>query len=104
MKRLPPNGLKRVKLELRPPSEVPEAEWYLDFGDFIVCGDGIYLSTYLGPEEMAKVQGNDLRCWRNNKGDPKKLKKCWRNKSAVNKAGFKSPPRQPPAKAALVDE
>jgi hypothetical protein len=74
--RVPPGGMKRVAQELPAGSEVPEERWYLDFGSFIVVGKGAYLGTYLG-REMSKVEGYELRCWWNNKNNPK----CWRNKA-----------------------
>ena len=44
MKRLtrPKDGVKRVKTFFRAGREVPDGKWYLDFGDFITVGDGIY--------------------------------------------------------------
>jgi len=84
MERLPrpQGGVNRVKAFFRADREVPAAKWYLDFGDFIVVGDGIYLGSYLGPDEMSKVEGYELRCWRQNKAD---ARKCWRNKGTLRK-------------------
>ena len=83
MNRLPDDGLDRVKKELPTGGEVPKEDWYLDFGDFIVPGRGGFIRTYLGPDEMGKVRGYELRCWRNSKNNPAKLKKCWRNRSSL---------------------
>jgi len=84
MKRLarPQDAIRRIRAYFRADREVPEAKWYLDFGDFIAVGRGMYLSSYFGPDEMSKVEGYELRCWRQNKANPKK---CWRNKSALQK-------------------
>jgi hypothetical protein len=85
MKRLPRNGMKRVKDFFRLSREVPAAVWFIDFGDFVAVGDGMYLSSYLGPDEMEKVEGYEVLCWRNHKGDPKALKKCWRKRGVLRR-------------------
>ena len=42
----------RLWIELRP--EVPEAEWYKDFGSFKLCGHGRYPKTFLLAEQPAR--------------------------------------------------
>ena len=41
----------RVWIETKP--EVPEGEWYKDFGSFKVCGEGRYPKTFLLPGQVA---------------------------------------------------
>jgi hypothetical protein len=38
-------NLLRLWIETRP--EVPEGEWYKDFGSFKICGRGSYAKTFL---------------------------------------------------------
>ncbi len=83
LRRLPPNGLRRVKDFFRPSREVPAAKWFVSFGNFVAVGNNIYLSSYLGPHEMDEVEGYDLRCWRQNKNNPEK---CWRDKKPPRKS------------------
>jgi hypothetical protein len=45
------NRLRRW-LETRP--EVPEADWYKDFGTFKICGAGPYPKTFLLRSQVAK--------------------------------------------------
>ena len=78
----PQDGVNRVKAFFRVNRDVPEEKWYLDFGDFIVVGKRKYLSSYLGPDEMDKVDGYDLRCWQRNKANPEK---CWRNRGTFQR-------------------
>lgn len=46
----------RLWIETRP--EVPENEWYKDFGSFKICGRGSYPKTFLLPGQAAK--GDEL--------------------------------------------
>jgi len=79
-KRVPRGGARILKQFWVASREVPATEkWYYDFGNFIVCGEGRQLRTYLGPDEMRKIEGYALLCWRKNKDNPADLKKCWRN-------------------------
>jgi hypothetical protein len=39
-------------METRP--EVPEGEWYKDFGSFKICGSGPYPKTFLLRGQVAK--------------------------------------------------
>lgn len=42
----------RVWIETRP--EVPETDWYKDFGSFTICGRGSYPKTFLLRGQVAK--------------------------------------------------
>lgn len=42
----------RVWMESEP--EVPEGEWYKDFGSFKICGEGEYPKTFLTKSQVAK--------------------------------------------------
>jgi hypothetical protein len=42
----------RLWMETRP--EVPEGEWYKDFGSFKICGSGPYPKTFLLRGQVAK--------------------------------------------------
>ena len=86
-RRVPPDGKKRAREFWKTSREVPAAKWYHDFGNFVVCGRGARLSTYLGSEEMDKIEGYALVCSRNNKNEAKKMKKCWRDKRKRKQAG-----------------
>ena len=44
----------RVWIESKP--EVPEGDWYKDFGSFKICGDGQYPKTFLLAGQAAKGQ------------------------------------------------
>jgi len=44
----------RVWIELQP--EVPEGDWYKDFGSFEVCGQGSLPKTFLVPGQAATGQ------------------------------------------------
>ncbi len=44
----------RLWVETRP--EVPEGDWYKDFGSFKVCGSGSYPKTFLLRGQVAKGQ------------------------------------------------
>jgi hypothetical protein len=39
--------LNQLRLWVETNPEVPEAEWYKDFGSFKVCGEGPYPKTFL---------------------------------------------------------
>jgi hypothetical protein len=47
---------RRVRINTRP--QVPEGEWYKDFGSFKICGSGSYPKTFLLRGQVAK--GNAL--------------------------------------------
>ena len=42
----------RLWVETRP--QVPEGDWYKDFGSFKICGSGSYPKTFLLPGQVAK--------------------------------------------------
>jgi len=42
----------RVWIESSP--DVPEGEWYRDFGSFMICGQGRYPKTFLLRGQLAK--------------------------------------------------
>jgi hypothetical protein len=42
----------RVWLDSQP--DVPEGEWYKDFGSFKICGKGSYPKTFLSRGQLAK--------------------------------------------------
>jgi hypothetical protein len=81
--RVPVGGLRKIKQQLPDNSEVPEEKWFLHFGDFVVVGKGVYFSSYLGLNELGKVEGYELRCWWNSRKNPTQLKKCWRNRGMI---------------------
>ena len=45
----------RVWIESNP--DVPEGEWYRDFGSFKICGQGRYPKTFLLRGQLAKGEG-----------------------------------------------
>jgi hypothetical protein len=45
--------LNRLRLWIESKPEVPEDDWYKDFGSFI-CGHGSYPKTFLRPNQTAK--------------------------------------------------
>jgi len=45
----------RLGVETRP--QVPEGDWYKDFGSFKVCGSGSYPKTFLLRGQVAKGEG-----------------------------------------------
>lgn len=44
----------RIWIDSRP--EVPEGDWYKDFGSFKICGHGSYPKTFLSSGQAAKGQ------------------------------------------------
>lgn len=49
---LPDLNQLRLWVETRP--EVPEGDWYKDFGSFKICGSGSYPKTFLLRGQIAK--------------------------------------------------
>lgn len=47
------DDLNRLRLWLEAKPEVPEAEWYKDFGSFKLCGEGKYPKTFLLAGQIA---------------------------------------------------
>ncbi len=46
--------LNQLRLWLESNPEVPEGEWYKDFGSFKLCGEGRYPKTFLLPGQPAR--------------------------------------------------
>ena len=46
--------LNQLRLWIATQPEVPEAEWYKDFGSFKICGRGSYPKTFLLRGQVAK--------------------------------------------------
>jgi hypothetical protein len=46
--------LNRLRLWIATQPEVPEGEWYKDFGSFKICGRGSYPKTFLLRGQVAK--------------------------------------------------
>ena len=48
--------LNRLRLWIGSRPEVPEADWYKDFGSFKICGHGKFPKTFLVRGQAAKGQ------------------------------------------------
>lgn len=48
--------LNRLRLWIEASPEVPEADWYKDFGSFKICGRGAYPKTFLLRGQVPKGQ------------------------------------------------
>ena len=46
--------LNQLRLWIDSLPEVPEGDWYKDFGSFKLCGHGPYPKTFLVPGQVAK--------------------------------------------------
>jgi hypothetical protein len=46
--------LNHLRLWIASQPEVPEGDWYKDFGSFKICGRGSYPKTFLLPNQLAK--------------------------------------------------
>jgi hypothetical protein len=46
--------LNQLRLWIATQPEVPEGEWYKDFGSFKICGRGSYPKTFLLRSQVAK--------------------------------------------------
>jgi len=46
--------LNRLRLWIESKPEVPEGDWYKDFGSFKICGQGSYPKTFLLADQAAK--------------------------------------------------
>lgn len=46
--------LNQLRLWIDSKPEVPEGDWYKDFGSFKICGHGSYPKTFLLPGQPAK--------------------------------------------------
>jgi len=49
-------GLNRLRLWIESRPEVPEGDWYKDFGSFKLCGQGQYPKTFLLAGQTATGQ------------------------------------------------
>ena len=50
------SDLNQLRLWIDSQPEVPEGDWYKDFGSFKLCGAGSYPKTFLLPGQPAKGQ------------------------------------------------
>jgi hypothetical protein len=46
--------LNQLRLWIESNPEVPEGDWYKDFGSFKICGRGAFPKTFLLPRQTAK--------------------------------------------------
>jgi len=46
--------LNQLRLWIKSLPEVPDGDWYKDFGSFKICGRGSYPKTFLLPNQAAK--------------------------------------------------
>jgi len=46
--------LNQLRLWIESQPDVPEGDWYRDFGSFKLCGQGRYPKTFLLPEQPAR--------------------------------------------------
>jgi hypothetical protein len=46
--------LNQLRLRIDSQPEVPEGDWYKDFGSFKLCGYGSYPKTFLHHDQAAK--------------------------------------------------
>jgi hypothetical protein len=46
--------LNQLRLWIMTQPEVPDGDWYKDFGSFKICGRGSYPKTFLLPSQAAK--------------------------------------------------
>jgi hypothetical protein len=46
--------LNRLRLWIETRPEVPEGDWYKDFGSFKICGRGAHAKTFLSGGQVAK--------------------------------------------------
>ena len=49
-----PTDLNQLRLWIESDPEVPEGDWYKDFGSFKICGRGSYPKTFLLAGQAAK--------------------------------------------------
>jgi hypothetical protein len=48
------DDLNRLRLWIESQPELPEGDWYKDFGSFKICGHGSYPKTFLVRGQVAK--------------------------------------------------
>ena len=51
--------LNQLRLWVESNPEVPEAEWYKDFGSFKLCGEGRYSKTFLQAGQPAEEASSE---------------------------------------------
>ena len=50
------SDLNELRLWIESQPEVPEGDWYKDFGSFKICGEGSFPKTFLLKGQVAKGQ------------------------------------------------
>jgi hypothetical protein len=50
------DDLNQLRLWIESAPEVPEGDWYKDFGSFKICGEGKLPKTFLAKGQVAKGQ------------------------------------------------
>ncbi|HKW64797.1 MAG TPA: hypothetical protein VJN89_19745 [Candidatus Acidoferrum sp.] len=50
------SDLNQLRLWIESQPEVPEGDWYKDFGSFKICGEGRFPKTFLLKGQVAKGQ------------------------------------------------
>ena len=48
------SDLNQLRLRIESQPEVPEGDWYKDFGSFKICGEGKFPKTFLLKGQVAK--------------------------------------------------
>ena len=48
------SDLNQLRLWIESQPEVPEGDWYKDFGSFKICGEGRFPKTFLAKGQAAK--------------------------------------------------
>jgi hypothetical protein len=48
------SDLNQLRLWMESQPEVPEGDWYKDFGSFKICGRGRYPKTFLSRRQVAR--------------------------------------------------
>jgi len=48
------SDLNQLRLWIESQPEVPEGDWYKDFGSFKICGEGRFPKTFLSKGQSAK--------------------------------------------------
>jgi hypothetical protein len=51
--------LNRLRIWIESEPEVPEGDWYKDFGSFKICGHGSYPKTFLLAGQLPKAAPSD---------------------------------------------
>ena len=48
------NDLNQLRVWVETNPDVPDEEWYKDFGSFKLCGEGSHPKTFLNPDQAAR--------------------------------------------------